>query len=204
MTHDGHVARHNENDGDRLTGGEDVARMEVLASGEEPLGVEADRNEPPSILHDRAFFVAGLREVPGAPEGQPEVVQTGLELLTELWEQWHGATPTRPMFDDLIAFAERYDEPSGGYGWYWVVRALQDAARVATVPGSVNYIEGIVRRWATQHTWGQPYRAGRQPELPSARRNGVRSFSHAAERSQVDSRLEQARMRGLAQLGEDD
>lgn len=87
-----------------------------------------------------------------APAGHPPLPD-GLEAL---WQGDRGAVSPRERHQ-LAMLAAELDGPTGGYGAYWVGRAILIADRCLAERGqplSVNYLRSMLRRWQREGSWG--------------------------------------------------
>lgn len=89
---------------------------------------------------------------PAAPEGYPPLPDD----LDALWQGDRGAVSARERHQ-LAMLAAELDESAGGYGAYWVGRAILIADRCLAERGqplSVNYLRSMLRRWQREGSWG--------------------------------------------------
>lgn len=95
---------------------------------------------------------ASVAARPCAPDGAPALPGT----LTALWQgdATHVAQRDQHQLDLLAA---EYDAKTGGYGAYWVGRAILTADTCLREKGralTLNYVRGILRRWEQEASWG--------------------------------------------------
>ncbi len=78
---------------------------------------------------------------------------------------WHtGRAAVRPLDEaQLQTLASELDAPTGGYGAYWLGRAILAANACdpgfGTNPRSLNLVRAILRRWKHEHSYGSDTRA---------------------------------------------
>jgi hypothetical protein len=114
---------------------------------------------------------ASLTALPSAPTGAEPL---SAPILT-LW-QGDGPAVRRRDLHQLALLAAEYDGPTGGYGAYWLGRAilmadlcLGDREQPITVP----YVRRVLKRWCEEASWGSDREAveapPRSPAEPSPR-----------------------------------
>ncbi len=79
-----------------------------------------------------------------------------------LWQT--GRAEVKPLDEaQLQTLAAELDGPTGGYGRYWLGRAILAAttcdAGFATNPRALNLVRAILRRWQHEHSYGSDTRA---------------------------------------------
>ena len=86
------------------------------------------------------------------PADQPPLPADPLAL----WQSDRAALPARERYQLAMLISE-LDRPTGGYGGYWVGRAILIADRCLgerAQPLSLNYLRGMLRRWQREGSWG--------------------------------------------------
>ena len=95
------------------------------------------------------------KKSPGRPASPPPAPPTLPPLTahpTALWARACGTPrPTDP--DQLATLAAAHDAPTGGYGWYWVGRAILAASLDADVR-SLRKVRAILDRWQAEAAYG--------------------------------------------------
>src|SRR5690606_31064904 len=98
----------------------------------------------------------------------------------------------------LAMLADSYDGPTGGFGAYWLGRAIILADLCLSERGrplSLSYVRSMLRRWAQEGSWGSDLageHAGEtagpslRPRLRLPRAQGVRSVSGASDTSPAE------------------
>jgi hypothetical protein len=91
-------------------------------------------------------------DVPPPPPDEP-AVNTGPRAT---WADLLGRELTGRDGQQIAEHIRRYDAPSGGYGAYWLARAMVTASlplQEKAPPLTLNYVDGILRRMARADTW---------------------------------------------------
>ena len=124
--------------------GEEIARARAAPPGDDSIGAP-----------------------PPPPDGQPSI---GAHPLA-LWET-ACATPRKTDPIQLAMFASEHDPPTGGYGWYWVGRAILAATLFSDVR-TLGKVRVILDRWRREDSYGSdmpPTRQGSRHGRPDAAR----------------------------------
>ncbi len=107
--------------------------------------------------HTHARKDVGDEPVPTPPSERP--------LHAAPYTLWQTGRVTVQSLDmaQLQTLAADLDEPTGGYGSYWLGRAILAAnvcdAEFATNPRALNLVRAILRRWTHEHSYGSDTRA---------------------------------------------
>lgn len=89
---------------------------------------------------------------PASPPPAPPNLPPLTAHPTALWARACGTPrPTDP--DQLATLAAAHDAPTGGYGWYWVGRAILAASLDADVR-SLRKVRAILDRWQAEAAYG--------------------------------------------------
>jgi hypothetical protein len=91
-----------------------------------------------------------LTTIPTTPPGAEPLTAPVLTL-------WQGGEPTlRPRDSHQLALlAAEYDGPTGGYGAYWLGRAILMADLcLGDEPITIAYVRRMLRRWCQEGSWG--------------------------------------------------
>jgi hypothetical protein len=116
-----------------------------------------ERQTDGAKAHAHAHHVQAINPVPRPPHEYPLSADP-----LELWRS--GRTEVRRLDEaQLQSFAAALDAPTGGYGRYWLGRAILAAhacdPSFATNPRALNLVRAILRRWTHEGSFGSDTRA---------------------------------------------
>jgi len=95
---------------------------------------------------------ASLETIPAAPAGQPALRAS----VVALWQGERASLSPREH-TQLALLADSYDASTGGFGAYWLGRAIILADLCLSERGrpmSLTYVRKMLRRWADEDSWG--------------------------------------------------
>lgn len=121
-------------------------------------------------------------QLPATPTGEPALQAS----VTELWRGDREHVSPREC-NQLAMIASSYDRETGGFGAYWLGRAISLADLCLVERGrplSLSYVRSMLRRWAQEGSWGSdlagehaakptkavPHPRLRLPRVPEAER----------------------------------
>lgn len=96
--------------------------------------------------------LASMDTIPLAPAGQPPLRAS----VVELWRGDRQQVSSREA-TQLTLIADSYDAATGGFGAYWLGRAIILADMCLSEHGrplNLPYVRGMLRRWAEEGSWG--------------------------------------------------
>lgn len=123
---------------------------------------------------------ASLEALPATPAGQPALRAS----IVALW-QGERANVSPREHTQLALLADSYDAATGGFGAYWLGRAIMLADLCLSERGrplSLTYVRKMLRRWADEGSWGSDL-AGEDAGEPAGAMRPRESHAARAERA---------------------
>jgi len=152
-------ARNRDVDGsnERKEGGREIARAHdfhqlVAAAAQATLLVLQQQGLMPTAPTATPAAFAGIDATPASPAGQPPLRAS----VVELWRGDRQQVSSREV-TQLTLIADSYDAATGGFGAYWLGRAIILADMCLSEHGrplNLPYVRGMLRRWAEEGSWG--------------------------------------------------